>query len=447
MKVIPDKRLFWFLKNDIELDILILRKKLLTACFLVLFTNLFFANLSNAEENAAELYTKAGSMLTKPPEDFPNKVDILIKEGWPEVDSRELEEIIVKNQEAIIYFKKATKIKNCDFTFGKHIKKTVTSPMPQHLTGILGLTRLIILEGKLYEKANKLDLALENYLYALKSANHLGQQNDQILLNKIAEIIVQRRVYVSLKQYVNREDINIQNCQTLLDNLISLRNEKIGLEKAFEEEKEMLKNYMRMLGEEAKERKQYDENFYQRFYQEFDKLIDEYFGYSIAYFKENKPEKCKEKFKQLEDELEKQTQPLTLVWEAIKGKMGFSNGIDFPLLLTKRIVLAGSGYPDLITKYHVPLTELDILITAAAIKVYQLKNSKIPENLQELVPNCLTKLPEDPFNDFKPLRYKRIDKGWFVYSFGPDKQDNHGSIVYNEGETKDNIGDIVFSSF
>lgn len=444
MKVIPDKRLFWFLKNDTELDILIFRKKLLTACLFVLFTNLFFANLSNAEENAAELYTKAGSMLTKLPEDFPNRVDILIKEGWSEVDSKEFGEIIAKNQEAIIYFKKATKIKNCDFTFGEHIKKTVTSSMPQHLIGIMGLTRLIILEGKLYEKANKLDLALENYLYVLKSANHLGQQNDQSLLNKAMEIIVQRSVYVPLEQYVNREDINIQNCQTLLDNLISLRNEKIGLEKVFEEEKEMLKNYMRMLGEEAKERKQYDENFYQRFYQEFDKLEDEYFGYLIAYFKENKPEKCKEKFKQLEDELEKQTQSLTLAWEVLKHKMGFSN---FPLLLAKRIVLAGSGYSDLITKYHVSLTELDILITAAAIKVYQLKNSKIPENLQELVPSYLTKLPEDPFNDFKPLRYERINKGWIVYSFGPDKQDDHGSIVYNEGETKDNKGDIVFSAF
>ena len=87
------------------------------------------------------------------------------------------------------------------------------------------------------------------------------------------------------------------------------------------------------------------------------------------------------------------------------------------------------------------------VIKSAAIKLYELEKGKTLDNLQEFVPEYLLKLPDDPFDNFKPLKYVKKDKGWVVYSFGPDKQDDHGSIVYNEEETKDSKGDIVFQSF
>ena len=63
------------------------------------------------------------------------------------------------------------------------------------------------------------------------------------------------------------------------------------------------------------------------------------------------------------------------------------------------------------------------------------------------MPAYLPKLPEDPLDDFNPLKYERKEKVWMVYSIGPDRQDNHGVQKYDEsyGQRADDTGDIVFS--
>jgi len=74
-----------------------------------------------------------------------------------------------------------------------------------------------------------------------------------------------------------------------------------------------------------------------------------------------------------------------------------------------------------------------------------LKNGKIPDSLEDLVPEYLPQLFEDPFNNFELLKYKKINKEWVVYSLGPDKQDNQGSFGYSK-DSLNKTGDIVFSS-
>ena len=48
------------------------------------------------------------------------------------------------------------------------------------------------------------------------------------------------------------------------------------------------------------------------------------------------------------------------------------------------------------------------------------------ETLQNLVPGLLNVIPTDPF-DGRPLRYKKLAKGYVVYSIGPDGEDNAGA--------------------
>lgn len=77
--------------------------------------------------------------------------------------------------------------------------------------------------------------------------------------------------------------------------------------------------------------------------------------------------------------------------------------------------------------------------------MYKLKNDRAPDNLQELIPTYLVKLPEDPFDNFRPVKYMKKDNGWIIYSFGPDKQDNQGAILFNEKDMiRHKTGDIVF---
>jgi hypothetical protein len=63
--------------------------------------------------------------------------------------------------------------------------------------------------------------------------------------------------------------------------------------------------------------------------------------------------------------------------------------------------------------------------TALAIERYRLLHGQLPESLDDLVPEFLDEVPRDPFGD-GPLKYKRLEKGYTVYSIGHDEEDDGG---------------------
>ena len=63
--------------------------------------------------------------------------------------------------------------------------------------------------------------------------------------------------------------------------------------------------------------------------------------------------------------------------------------------------------------------------TALAIERYRLATGKMPERLEELVPQHIKEVPIDPF-DGQPIRYKREEPGYRLYSVLDDGQDNGG---------------------
>lgn len=380
--------------------------------FFACFGVLAFGFAESLDNNAAYFYKKAYSLAVLPAD-----------KGW-EDNHEQLKEVLQKNQAAIAEFKKATELETCDYTFGESINKDMTTAFPRY-DQAQALAKLVIAEAELCEKENKLDSALKNYLCVLRFAGHLEQQKDFILLSKMSEITLQESLYPPLSGYIKRKDISVDNYQILLDGLISLRNKKQGLEAAFEEEKVFLKNTGRIFAQEAREKDRYEEAFYQKFYRAYDKTVDEYLGYLTLAFKENESEIFEEKYSQFQKELEQQTKPLSMFWSAIKSMLGFSQEekLDSPTLTARGLVsLALPRFAQAITKYYVSQCQLDILITAVAIKLYQLENGKIPDSLQELVPGYLLELAEDPFDNFKPLKYSKTDTGCIVFSLGPDKK-------------------------
>ncbi|OHB64715.1 MAG: hypothetical protein A2Y76_06510 [Planctomycetes bacterium RBG_13_60_9] len=68
---------------------------------------------------------------------------------------------------------------------------------------------------------------------------------------------------------------------------------------------------------------------------------------------------------------------------------------------------------------------IDLARTALAIERYRLATGKVPEKLEELVPQYIKEVPTDPF-DGKPIRYKRTEPGYLLYSILEDGQDNGG---------------------
>lgn len=60
-----------------------------------------------------------------------------------------------------------------------------------------------------------------------------------------------------------------------------------------------------------------------------------------------------------------------------------------------------------------------------AVERYRLARGALPETLRDLVPTYIPDVPSDPF-DGKPLRYKRLERGYVIYSVGPDGNDDGG---------------------
>jgi len=69
---------------------------------------------------------------------------------------------------------------------------------------------------------------------------------------------------------------------------------------------------------------------------------------------------------------------------------------------------------------------LDVAATALAVERYRLDNARWPDSLDQLVPDYLAAVPEDPFAPAGTLRYIHGDDECVVYSYGQDQEDNKG---------------------
>ena len=77
------------------------------------------------------------------------------------------------------------------------------------------------------------------------------------------------------------------------------------------------------------------------------------------------------------------------------------------------------------------------LKTALAIERFRLANNNaLPATLDALVPGYCSAPPRDPFDD-QPLRYKKLQGGYVVYSIGPDGVDNGGAERTNRKNMSD----------
>ncbi|GMU24447.1 MAG: hypothetical protein AMXMBFR13_45210 [Phycisphaerae bacterium] len=76
-------------------------------------------------------------------------------------------------------------------------------------------------------------------------------------------------------------------------------------------------------------------------------------------------------------------------------------------------------------------TRLEAALAMHALAAYQRDRGEYPETLGALVPSYLPALPID-YADRAPLRYRRADQRYVLYSIGPDGHDHNG------------VGDAVF---
>jgi hypothetical protein len=95
-------------------------------------------------------------------------------------------------------------------------------------------------------------------------------------------------------------------------------------------------------------------------------------------------------------------------------------------------------------KYDLPcVAQLEAAKTLLAVERYRLAHARLPETLDQLVPDYLASVPADPFGG-APLRYRCTDRGLLVYSVGEDGKDDGGKAEPRKTEKSGETWDLVF---
>ena len=82
--------------------------------------------------------------------------------------------------------------------------------------------------------------------------------------------------------------------------------------------------------------------------------------------------------------------------------------------------------------------------TVLAIERWRLAHDgNLPDSLAELLSDLLSVVPKDLFDE-QPLRYKKLTRGYIVYSVGPDFTDDGGKEKADDAKDSDHY-DITFT--
>jgi hypothetical protein len=93
--------------------------------------------------------------------------------------------------------------------------------------------------------------------------------------------------------------------------------------------------------------------------------------------------------------------------------------------------------------HNAATAHLRLLATELALRCYQSSTGRAAARLDDLVPDYLAKVPQDPFTG-RALIYRPRGTNWLLYSVGPDGVDDGGKPIVRVGGY--NKGDILFDS-
>jgi hypothetical protein len=96
---------------------------------------------------------------------------------------------------------------------------------------------------------------------------------------------------------------------------------------------------------------------------------------------------------------------------------------------TMLFLLAAPAYGKCTDAFHRNQALLSSAAAALAAERYRLKHGRWPETLDALVPEFLTRVPDDPYATGRRLRIAKLPDGIAIYSVGTDLNDDGGKIV------------------
>lgn len=380
------------------------------------------------EENAAFYYMRAISFLSA---DEPPLGSVSNKGKY---DEKTVREWVDKNKKALVEMKKALKFNTCEFplligeeeSFDHQLMGI--SPALTYFSGLRQLARECSDVGFVAELDGNNDEATEWYLACLKMGEQISK--DSTLIENLVGIAISHIGYGNLRNLVANAPISDQLLTRIIAECHDAEVEAEEMVRIFEKEMES-EVWLYSDKDNIKEmREQYSQS------QEGEDALTKSIR-SLARMSNEEYKKFLADIPSMYNELQNISRaPLT---ELVKPDFDLESKLSekFRSDVFKLLYDIYNSWFKIIGRESTSLRALQI---RAAIALYQKENDKPPESLEDLCPKWLPDVPVDPFSG-KPMKYKKEDNKWFVYSVGEDGKDDRGQGTSWQGKP-----DIVFKS-
>jgi hypothetical protein len=406
-------------------------------------------------QNAAYYYNQAGEKIDKLPEEMTN---IFAKSYFEcnEPEKKQAEDWLAKNQELLNLVIAGSDKPYC-WDIYKAQNNTMFAVLLPHPKEYRNLARILCFKASLSASEGNYNQGFENILTALKLGKHI--KTEPFIIENLVGMAIESTAVQNVRQILSRYNIDKYELAKLQSDF-----EAIAWEDIFR----INFNGERMCIYDAIQRSFTDDIFGGHIYvredtgimadildgpynnqigkreqQDFPETLKKLF--SILFTQPGKKETLKA-INELHDYYER----MSVLTPAEQRSMEPNSHEEFTKVVGNNVVLrvVAPALDKAISICYRNKTEVQATTTIIALIRYKQENGAYPNNLQELLNKGLIKeIPLDPYSD-KPLVYKKTEKGFTLYSVGPDFIDNGGIMgVDKDGKPRlwnETGGDAVF---
>lgn len=403
---------------------------------LVLPTNI--AEQDNAFNNfyqAMEIFDKNLSSDFIKRDDERKRIENILsgKEEWnPEF----ITQIIIKNEQALNYFERGvTKSYFQDPVYGNFKKQPYITDLTDKVTvfnplSFIGVAELNLIKAKEFYRQGKQKESIDQVFKVLKMGQMMESAQGNLMANLIGRRIKEKGFKILKTIIDDSKNLTKEQLIIYIDEINNFKESKSGLINAFKLEYSSWPAAQKIYDKMFSQRQPESQTISQKLFSppSSDKIFLSY------YYQPNKTKKIAVDYWQASiDNANKNYCKDINPMEAVKVKnLKLETTTDYlKLLFTENaigkrindvasVILNSNGLIYQRCAEDFSWASAKLLL---AIKLYQMDNGKIITSLNELAPNYISEIPNDPF-DGQPIRFlpeKRI-----IYSVGKDFKDDGG---------------------
>jgi hypothetical protein len=339
---------------------------------------------------------------------------------------------IIKNNDYTAAVNLMPAINKCEPAFAE-MRKAITAPenidsddyRPErpvpNLVTAQNIQKMLAVKGMALEKQGNLAGALDAYLFGAQYGGIYAGKNC-ILIGKLIGIACEKIAYGRLKQFVINHPEDPAQMKRIISTLEKIEQNRTPVSEGFKSEKKMgeyvldhRKEYAKTEMFSDKETDKIWKNLTEADMQRIRSESDKVWGLVISAAESPYPSKQYN----LEAEVKEMIKPMHPIIRATIPNFFHANVRELTVETDNRLVRI-----------------------MAALQLYYADKKEYPNSLADLTPNYLTSVPKDYFSDSEFI-YGVRDNSFYLYSVGPDMQDDKTQVTYDPTNGTISPGDIL----